>query len=253
MNIDLFSATGTKKGTLALPASLFEARVNQGLMHQVVMLQQGNRRTAVAHAKNRGEVAGSTRKLYSQKHTGRARRGSVRSPLLRGGGKAFGPRSIANFAKRMPRGMRRAALLSCLSLRAKQGDIIGLENYPETVKTKDAHALLRKLPVQIGRRLLFVLPGPHRGLQLSTRNIPGVKSLPASYLNPEDVLGARQIVFLAEALRKAEELWGEKNVRGVREVRKAEERETKDASPRVAAKKPAKKRTPTKSSQSSQS
>src|SRR3989338_6184434 len=138
MNADLYSASGEKKGTVALPAALFDAPVNAGLMHQAVVMQMSNRRGPIAHTKSRGEIRGSTRKLYAQKGTGRARRGAVRSPLLRGGNKAFGPKKNANFRKEMPRKMRHAALCSCLSLKAREeGVFLGLEGYPETVKTKE--------------------------------------------------------------------------------------------------------------------
>jgi len=207
MIIDVYSATGTKKGTAELPAKLFEAPVNTGLLHQAVMLQQGNRRVAIAHAKTRSEGVGSTRKLYAQKGTGRARRGSIRSPLMRGGNKAFGPRNVANFSKEMPKSMRHAALFGSLSLQAKRGAILGLENYPSTIKTKEAFALLKKLPVEIGRHILIVLPGKHPSLTLSTRNIPNVKAILAQYLNPEDVLRARNIIFLIDALKKAEDVF----------------------------------------------
>jgi large subunit ribosomal protein L4 len=203
MKIDVYSATGTKKGTLDLPEELFAARINQDLMHQAVVMQQSNRRNAVAHTKKRSEVRGSTKKVYSQKHTGRARRGPVRSPLLRGGGKAFGSKKEQNFLKDMPKAMRHAALRSCLSLQAKNGVIMGLENYPETIKTKAFHQLLKKLPVQIGRRLLFVVPEQHNALWMSSRNVPRVKILPASYLNPEDVLLARSIVFVGDSVERA--------------------------------------------------
>jgi large subunit ribosomal protein L4 len=103
MKVDLFTATGTKKGSLELPASMFEVEVNKGLMHLALVRQQSNRRNPIAHARHRGEMVGSTRKLYQQKHTGQARRGASRSPLLKGGGKSFGPRNEANFVKDMPR------------------------------------------------------------------------------------------------------------------------------------------------------
>ncbi len=243
MTIDLFSATGTKKGTIDLPAALFGARINHGLMHQAVVAQQSNRRAAIAHTKNRGEVAGSTRKLFAQKHTGRARRGSVRSPLLRGGGKAFGSRNNANFIKDMPKSMRRAALVSCLSYQAKNGAIIGLEEYPDTIKTKQMHGLLGKLPVDLGRKILFVLPERHKGLELSVRNIPAVKAITAAYLNPEDILLARHIVFVGDSVKKAETIFAERKSK----VRVKEE-EVKATTPKVpkvpkkpATKKPAKK------------
>lgn len=217
MTIDVYSAAGTKKETLSLPEGVFNAPINETLMRQALMLQQSNRRSSIAHAKNRGEVAGSTRKLYSQKHTGRARRGSVRSPLLRGGGKAFGPRSDQNYVKEMPKAMRRAALLSCLSFKAKQGALVGLESYADTIKTKEMAVLLKKLPVELGRKILFVLPETNKPLALSARNIPGVKTLLAAYLNPEDLLTAKNVIFLSGAVEKVEELWGKgKAVRGTK-------------------------------------
>lgn len=214
MTIDVYTATGTKKGTATLPKSLFEASINQGLMHQAVVRSQSNRRQPIAHVKNRGEVRASTRKLYRQKGTGRARRGSVSSPILRGGGKAFGARNNANYEKDMPKKMRRLALFSSLSAQAKQGNIVGLESYPETIKTKDIISLLEKLPVDIGRRILFVLPEKHVSLELSARNVPGVSTIAAQYLNPEDVLTARHIVFLVDAIKKAEEVFGGAVARG---------------------------------------
>ncbi|MEK7218825.1 MAG: 50S ribosomal protein L4, partial [Patescibacteria group bacterium] len=84
MKVDLYSSTGQKAGTMELPAELFEAPVNRGLMHQAMVMQRSNARSPIAHAKKRSEVAGSTRKVYGQKNTGRARRGPIRSPLMRG-------------------------------------------------------------------------------------------------------------------------------------------------------------------------
>lgn len=210
MTIDVYAATGEKKGTAELPPALFEARVNPGLMHLAVRRQQANRRRPIAHVKHRGEVRGSTRKLYQQKGTGRARRGPVRSPLMRGGGRAFGPRSERNFARAMPRKQRCAALFSSLSFVAKEQRILGLEGYGEDAKTKTFLALLRKLPVAVGRNVLFVLPRRISALERGSRNVHGVKTLLASYLNPEDVLRARHIVFLTEALAVAEETFGKK-------------------------------------------
>ncbi len=213
MTIDVYSSAGAKKGTWDLPAELFEAPVNQGLMHQAVMMQQSNRRKPIAHAKSRGEVVGSTRKVYAQKHTGRARRGPIRSPVMRGGGKAFGPKKERNFRKDMPRAMRQAALRSSLSLQAKKGVFLGLENYPETIKTKEAATLLGKLPVELGRKILIVVPAKHEALTLSMRNIPNITMLLASYLNPEDILASRHVIFLGGALEKAMEVFSRRTVR----------------------------------------
>src|SRR3989344_4911543 len=238
MKIPVYSATGTKKKEFELPASLFGVKPNEGLIHQVLLLQQSNRRSAIAHTSARSEIQGSTRKLYQQKVTGRARRGAIRSPLLRGGNKAFGPKKNANFMKRMPKNMRHQALCSCLSLKAREeGVFLGLEGYPETVKTKEFVALFKKLPVTLGRRILVVLGAKHRALTLSARNVPGVKTILASYLNPEDVLVSRNIIFLEGAIEEAEEIFGRKqrneksvDVEGDQTVTHLEKKATKKTS-----------------------
>ncbi len=210
MQIDIFSSTGSKVKSMDLPESLFGSEVNWGLMHQAVVMQQSNRRQSPAHVKTRGEVQGSTKKMFSQKHTGQARRGPVRSPLLRGGGKAFGPRNDKNYTKDMPRLMRHAAIRSALSLQASKKAVIAIDSYPESIKTKTVSDLLKKLPVEYGRKILLVAPATHKALQLSARNIAGVKTIVASYLNIEDVLNARHIIFLTDAITKADELFGKK-------------------------------------------
>ncbi len=248
MKIDIFSATGTKNGSMELPETLFGAPIRQGLMHLALVRQLSNRRTPIAHVKHRGEIIGSTKKVSPQKGTGRARRGPVRSPLMRGGGKAFGPRSEANFNKDMPREMRRAALLSCLSWAAKKGSIVALESYPDDVKTKKFATLLSKLPVEAGRKVLVVLPAHHRGVELSVRNMPKVKALLAPYLNPEDILGSKLVVFLVDAIKVAEQTFGARKDRKVSDhtTPAAEVTEgaaakpaKKTAKPKTAAKKPA--------------
>lgn len=250
MKIDVYTSSGAKKGSVELPAALFEVAVNEGLVHQAVVLQQSNRRRAIAHAKSRAEVVGSTKKAYQQKGTGRARRGPIRSPLLRGGGKAFGPKSNRNFSKDMPKNMRRNALLSSLSLQAKNGAIVGLESYPDTVKTKDAAACLAKITVASGKRVLIVTPGKHRGISLSTRNIPGVRAITAAYLNPEDVLAARHIVFFVDAIAEAEKLFGARKDRTERAVRQTTEVASIKSSEKTSARKPSKKKASTSSATS---
>ncbi len=238
MTIDLYTATGTKKGSLELPASMFEANINKGLMHLALIRQQSNRRHPIAHVKHRGEIVGSTKKMFQQKGTGQARRGPIRSPLLKGGGKAFGPRNEANFIKNMPKKMRRAALFSCLSLRAKEGAIIGLEEYGDDIKTKTFMMLLKKLPVEFGRRILFVLPGRHRGLELSARNVPRVKTIFAPYLNPEDVLGSKNIIFLKDAVQVAEDTFVKEKTAEPKEVSAPKEKKIMKPKTEKAAKKP---------------
>lgn len=250
MKVDLYSATGQKKGSLELPASLFEGTINKGLMHLALMRQQSNRRHPIAHVLHRGEIVGTTKKAFAQKHTGNARRGALRSPIMRGGGKAFGPRNEANFQKNMPKKMRRAALISCLSLRAKEGAVIGLENYPEDPKTKNFVGLMSKLPLELGRRIVVVTAGRHTKLELAARNVPNVKTLFAQYLNPEDILLAKKIIFLADAVKAAEDTFTKDTniaakksatLKSVKEEKPAAEKKVK------VAKKPAAKKAPAKS------
>lgn len=234
MKIDVFASTGSVKGSLDLPSAMFEAPINKGLMHLALMRQQSNRRNPIAHVRTRGEIRGSTKKILQQKGSGRARRGPLRSPLMRGGGKAFGPRNVANFEKDMPKKMRRAALFSCLSLRAKEGAIVGLESYPEDVKTKTLIALLGKMNVEAGRRLVIVLPARHKGLELSSRNIPRAKTILATYLNPEDILLATRIIFLVDAIKVAEDTFMKEDTHVVKS--------TEEKPKKVATKKPAAKK-----------
>lgn len=249
MQIDVYSAAGSKVKTLDLPATLFGASLNWGLMHQAVVRQQNNRRQSAAHVKTRGEVAGSTKKLFSQKHTGRARRGPVRSPVLRGGGKAFGPRNDRNFTTDMPKKMRHAALRSCLSLQASHKAIVGLESFPETIKTKTVADMLGKMPVELGRRILLITDGSHNALKLSARNLTNVKTVSAQYLNPEDVLNARHVIFMVDAIEAAEKLFGSSKTEA-KLSKKAQETTEKKVSTKTTKKKPSAKKSSSASSSS---
>ncbi len=248
MKVDVFTSTGSKKGQVELPETLFAAPINQDLMHQAVVRQQSNRRTNIAYVKSRGEVVGTTKKAYQQKHTGRARRGALRSPLVRGGGKAFGPKNDRNFIKDMPKSMWRAALRSSLSLQAKQGAIIALDSYPETVKTKDFVNMLKKMPVEMGRRLLIVLPATHDALYYSSRNIPRLKTVTVQYLNPLDVLQSRNVIFVGDSIEKADAMFGKNRVREIKEI--DEVKEIKETKPKTEKKAKTTKKAPAKKSSS---
>jgi len=249
MQIDVFSPTGDKKKSLELPSSLFDAPVNWGLMHQAVVMQQNNRRQSPAHVLMRGEVWGSTKKLFQQKHTGRARRGDIRSPSLRGGGKAFGPRNDKNYTQSMPKKMRHAALRSCLALQASKGAIVAIEDYPNEIKTKIAANLLKKLPIDGERRVLFVTDAKHPALQASVRNLPRVKAVYASYLNAEDILNARGIVFLVDAIAAADAIFGKKKTTENKKAKNVEVVENEK--PKTLKSKTAKKTTAPKAKKAS--
>ncbi len=247
MTIDVFSATGSKVKSMDLPASLFGADANWGLMHQAVVMQQANRRQSPAHVKTQSEVQGSTRKIKPQKHTGGARHGAIRNSLMRGGGKNFGPRNDRNWTKDMPKKMRHAALRSCLSVMANKGAIVAVDSFPETIKTKTLADLLKKLPVSYGRNILIVSPSEHKSLQLSARNIARTETVRAAYLNAEEVLNAKSIVFLVDAIDEADKLFGKKE-HVANTTKRAPVAKLKSEPKVKAAKKTAAKKTSTKKS-----
>lgn len=204
MKFDLYTSTGTKKGSLDANEKLFEAKINIDLMHRAVELRRSNSRNSIAHTKTRGEVEATTKKAFKQKGTGRARRGAMTTSMLRGGGVVHGPRNTRNFEKMMPKKERRAALFSSLSAQARDKAVFALESFDiKTPKTKDFVELLGKLPE--GKRYLFVLPEKQEAIEKSMSNVPNVEFVRAGYLNPYDVLKADQICFLESSLKVLED------------------------------------------------
>jgi large subunit ribosomal protein L4 len=204
MKIDLYDVTGAKKGDISLNKDIFEAKINPDLMHRAVVMRLANRRLNIAHTLTRGEVAATTKKAFRQKGTGNARRGALTTSLLRGGGVAHGPRNNRNFTKMMPKKERRAALFSSLSAQAKDKNVFALEGFAEKApKTKKFAELLAKLPES--KNYLFVLAGRNEIFEKSAANMPNVKVIFASYLNPYDVLHAHKVCFVADGIQKLEE------------------------------------------------
>ena len=206
MNIDLYSQKGDKIKTIKVSDVLFNSTINEGLMHQAMVRQQSNARINCAHTLTKGEVRGGGAKPYRQKGTGRARQGSIRNPHYKGGGVAMGPRNVRNFVKDMPKKQRRKALFSALSMKAKDKKIIALDKYEENdIKTKQVVKLLSKLPQ--ARTVLMVLDAKQLNFQKSANNLPNIKILLVNYLNVVDLLKYDQVIFLEEALKKAEDLF----------------------------------------------
>lgn len=206
MKIDLYQQSGVKKGTLDVKDEMFSIPVNDELMRLALIRQLANSRQANAHTKTRGEVRGGGKKPWRQKGTGRARFGSSRNPIWRGGGIAFGPTNEINFAKRMPKQSRRSALFSCLSQKASEKNIFALDKFEiKTPKTKEFAMLLSKLPVE--RSLLVVISEKDLSLEKSAKNLPNVKVLLVDYLNLHDLFRYEKVMFLESALKRAEELF----------------------------------------------
>lgn len=185
-----------------LAEHIFGKEVRPHLLHEAVMMQQNNRRAGTASTKTRGQVSGGGKKPWRQKGTGRARAGSIRSPIWTGGARIFGP-APRDYGYRMPKKARRQALLSALSLKNKEGKVIVIEDFafPE-IKTKQMVDFLGALEVE---QALVVIPASDRAVELSARNLPRAKVIRAEGLNVYDLLRFEHLVLTRSALGKLEE------------------------------------------------
>ena len=199
MKVKVFQQDGTVKGEMELPVAVFGAEVNNELLHQVITQYLANQRQGTAKTKGRSEVSGGGKKPWRQKGTGRARAGSNTSPVWVRGGKAFGP-DPRNYASPIPRKMRKLALISALSSRAKEEKVIIVENIIcERPKTKSMTAMLKALAVERKKNLLIV-DADSRNILLSSRNIRDVEVKPLKELCAYDVVKNENIIFGNERL-----------------------------------------------------
>ena len=208
MKAPVYTQDGKQSGEIELPAQLFEAKINAALVHLALVRQHANARLSSAHTLRRGEVVRSTAKIMRQKGSGKARKGDRGSPILRGGGVAWGPRNTKNYKREMPKKQRRAALTSLLSEKAKRSKIIALESFVlDQPKTKEFKKLLDALPE--GKSLL-VVHNKNESLIKSARNLKFVKPLLVNLLNPHDLTKFDRILFEKAALEEVEKIFGKR-------------------------------------------
>jgi large subunit ribosomal protein L4 len=190
---------GRDVDSVELPADIFEAPINVGLMHQAYVRQMANARLGLANSKTRGEVNRSKAKWFRQKGTGRARHGSRNSGIFVGGGKAHGPQ-LRSYAKDMPKKMRREALRSALSAKAADGEIVLVNALTiEQPKTREIKSVLSNL-VGTDNTALVLISEANADLELAMRNMSEVQYLRASYLNVRDLLKHDTLVIPLDAL-----------------------------------------------------
>jgi len=208
VKVPVYNLSGETVKEIEISDRIFGVPFNEALVHQAMVRQLANARQGTASTKTRGEVAGSSRKLFRQKHTGMARAGSRKSPLRRGGGVTFGPKP-RSYRQDMPKKMRQLALKCVLSVKAGEAELKVIEqlDFAEP-RTKEMAGILNTLGVNTSA--LIVTGGADTNVIKSARNIPGIKTLPASLLNVVDLLSYRLLLMTEAAVRKAEELWGEK-------------------------------------------
>jgi large subunit ribosomal protein L4 len=185
--------------------AVFAQNSNDPLVHQALITQRANARQGTSDTKTRSEVSGSTRKLYAQKHTGRARAGSIKSGLRRGGGIIFGPHP-RDLSVVMPKKMRRAAIKCVLSSKASEQGLLVLDSLKlDEPRTKEIVKLLKALNVESA---ILALPEVDEIVIKSARNLPRIKTMSARQLNVADMLAYDKLLMTEAALRQVEELWG---------------------------------------------
>jgi len=203
--MNIYSMEGKKVGTIALPEALFSAPWRSDLVHQVTTAMQANLRQNRAHTKDRAEVSGGGRKPWAQKGTGQARHGSSRSPIWRHGGVTFGPRSVRNYSEKINKKMRLGALLSVLSRKAKDGELILIDtfsmNAPKTTIAKIALDKIAKgagaaeLATKKQNAVLVALAAYNANVSKSFRNFGNVMTEEVRNLNPVDVLAHKYLII----------------------------------------------------------
>jgi large subunit ribosomal protein L4 len=199
--VDVYNVKREKVGELTLKDDIFGVEVYPPILHEVVTWQRAKRRAGTACTKTRGEVSGGGRKPWRQKGTGRARAGSIRSPLWRGGGTVFGPKP-RSYDYTLPKKVRRLALKMALSSKVANGQLVILEDYPYTTpRTKDFVQLMKTFEME---KALVITDREHEALTLSARNLPTVQVLPTAGLNVYDILKYDHLVVLSPAVAQIE-------------------------------------------------
>lgn len=201
LSIPVYSLLGKKTGTLDLPKEVFGQKVNKKLLAQAVRVYTTNQKNLLASTKTRGEVKGSSVKIFRQKGTGRARHGSVRAPIFVGGGIVFGPQP-RKVRLTLPKKMKKAALLSALSAKVNDESVVGLTGLDKASgKTKEFAQLFKKVNSKLGSALI-VTGEKTDNVVRAVRNIPEVNALPVNLINAYEVVRHELLVVTKDALAK---------------------------------------------------
>ena len=212
MQVPVYSLSGEVVKHIEISDQVFAVPFNQAVVHQALVRQRANARQGTASTKTRGEVSGSSIKLFRQKHTGRARAGNRKSPLRRGGGITFGPHP-RSYEQAIPKKMRQLALRCVLSAKASDGELKVVEQLKvKEPKTKEMVRILAALGVDSSA--LIATSEPEENVIKSARNLPRIKTIPANILNVVDILSYKMLLMTESAVRKAEQLWGERLPQG---------------------------------------
>ena len=199
--IDVQNIKGQQISKVELADDVFSIPVKPNVLHEVVTMQLSNRRSGTAAVKHRSDVRGSGRKLFRQKGTGRARRGDIKSPMLRGGGVVFGP-DKRNYSYKVSKKVRKMALKMALSSKVRENELLVLDQFElDEIKTKNFVDVLKTLKLS---NALIITEKHNDHLELSSRNVPDVKVLRSEGLNVYDILKHRMLVLLEPAVKHIE-------------------------------------------------
>ncbi len=199
--VDVLNSKAEKVSQTDLADTIFNVPVKPNVLHEVVTMQLASRRSGSASVKHRSDVKGSGRKLFRQKGTGRARRGDIKSPLLRGGGSVFGP-DPRSYAYKVPKKVRRMALKMALSIKLSGDSLVVLDELDfDKIKTKEFIKVMNALNMN---NALFITDKKNENLELSARNVPGVKVLRIEGLNVYDILKYNSLVLLESSIKSIE-------------------------------------------------
>jgi len=195
--IDVVNQKGEKVSEIELSDEIFDVPVKASVLHDVVRMQLAGRRSGTASVKHRGDVKGSTKKLFRQKGTGRARRGNIKSPLLRGGGSVFGP-DPRSYTYKVPKKVRKLALKMALSSKLKENKLMVLNELDfDEIKTRKFVEVMQTLDV---RKALIVTDKENERLEKSSRNVPHVKVLRGEGINVYDLLNHDNLILLESSV-----------------------------------------------------
>ena len=195
--VDIVNCNAEKVSQVELEDDIFSIPVKPNILHEVVTMQLANRRAGSASVKHRSDVKGSRKKLFRQKGTGRARRGDVKSPLLRGGGSVFGP-DPRSYSYKVPKKVKRLALKMALSSKLKEDNIIVLDKFElDQIRTKEFLSVMDALNTQ---NALIITEKENKNLELSSRNVSDVKVLKVEGMNVYDILKYKRLVLLEASI-----------------------------------------------------
>lgn len=207
MKFSVYNLTGEKIKDLVLSQRIFGVKVKPEVVHQVVVAQENNARQVLAHTKTKGEVRGGGKKPWKQKGTGRARHGSIRSPLWVGGGITFGPRKDRNFSEKVNQKQKQLALFMCLTDKASQESLFVFDQFKFEAKTKALNNWLKDIKTKIAalgqaKKILLILADQNQALVRATLNLPKIKVILADSLNCRALLSSDAVLVEEAALSK---------------------------------------------------